>query len=187
MQGTDKLTHIFVLHLVKTQLNLYNGHIEVAKKTFIDAEPLLEISKGISIFHTHYLLVKIRLGLAMAKKQRNAGENTGKEIRELLKTSKKLISKSKKMVGNLTEAYILRANIFLFNQKFKKAFKNLQLAIATGEKYNGRLELSRACFETGKFLADPNNKYNELNGHPAGYYLDKAKAMFEEMDLQWDL
>jgi len=26
-----------------------------------------------------------------------------------------------------------------------------------------------------------------LNGHPASYYLDKAKAMFEEMDLQWDL
>jgi len=30
-------------------------------------------------------------------------------------------------------------------------------------------------------------KYKELDGHPAGYYLEKAKTMFEEMDLQWDM
>jgi hypothetical protein len=30
-------------------------------------------------------------------------------------------------------------------------------------------------------------KYKELNGHPAGCYLDKAKTMFGEMDLPWDL
>jgi hypothetical protein len=98
-----------------------------------------------------------------------------------------LISKSKKFVSNLTEAYLLRSRIFMFQQKPKKAFKNLQLAIQTGEKYNGRLELSRAYFETGKFLSDPSNKYKELNGQPGSYYLDKAKNMFEEMDLQWDL
>jgi hypothetical protein len=33
----------------------------------------------------------------------------------------------------------------------------------------------------------PNNKYKELNGHPASHYLEKAKILFEEMDLQWDL
>jgi hypothetical protein len=50
-----------------------------------------------------------------------------------------------------------------------------------------RLELSRACFETGKFLSDPKIKHKELNGKPASYYLEKAKTMFEEMDPQWDL
>lgn len=28
---------------------------------------------------------------------------------------------------------------------------------------------------------------NPCDGQPAGHYLDKAKTMFEEMDLQWDL
>jgi len=63
----------------------------------------------------------------------------------------------------------------------------LKLATETAKMYNGLLELSRAYFESGKFLSDPNNKYKELNGHPASYYLEKAKTMFEEMDLQWDL
>ena len=98
-----------------------------------------------------------------------------------------LISKSKKFVSNLTEAYLLRSRIFMFQQKPKKAFKNLQLAIQTGEKYNGRLELSRAYFETGKFLSDPKTKQKQLNGLSGKDYLDKAKVMFEEMDLQWDL
>ena len=61
------------------------------------------------------------------------------------------------------------------------------MAIETGERNNCRFKLSRACFETGKFLSDPNVKYNELNGHSASHYIKKAKAMFVEMDLQWDL
>ena len=60
-------------------------------------------------------------------------------------------------------------------------------ALIAGEKHNGRLELSRTYFETGKFLSDPQVKFNMLNGHPAGFYLEKAQTMFEEMDLQWDL
>jgi len=72
-------------------------------------------------------------------------------------------------------------------KKYRKALNGFNLAISIGEKHNSRLELSRAYFETGKFLSDPKVKYKELNGHPAAYYLDKAKAMFEEMELQWDL
>jgi len=34
---------------------------------------------------------------------------------------------------------------------------------------------------------EPNSPYQELNGISAAEYLNKAKAMFEEMDLQWDL
>jgi|GEM_PF-3479894 hypothetical protein len=39
----------------------------------------------------------------------------------------------------------------------------------------------------GKRLSKPNSPYRELNGISAVEYLNKAKAMFEEMDLQWDL
>jgi hypothetical protein len=91
------------------------------------------------------------------------------------------------VVGYLTEAYLLRSGIFIIQKKFKKAFKNLQKAIQTSEKFNGRLELSRAYFETGKFLSDPKTKQKQLNGLSGKDYLEKAKVMFEEMDLQWDL
>jgi len=39
----------------------------------------------------------------------------------------------------------------------------------------------------GKRLLEPKSKYKELDGIKAGEYLEKARVMFEEMDLQGDL
>ena len=39
----------------------------------------------------------------------------------------------------------------------------------------------------GKRLLEPESKYQELNGIRAEEYLKKARILFEEMDLQWDL
>ena len=50
-----------------------------------------------------------------------------------------------------------------------------------------RPDLSRTYFEVGKHLLEPNSNYKELNGITAEEYLDKARIMFKEMDLQWDL
>ena len=56
-----------------------------------------------------------------------------------------------------------------------------------GERLGARLELSRTYFEVGKRLIEPESKYQKLNGIKAEEYLKKAKTLFEEMDLQWDL
>ena len=49
------------------------------------------------------------------------------------------------------------------------------------------VDLARTYFEIGKRLLEPDSKYKELNGITAEEYLEKARIMFEEMDLQWDL
>jgi len=41
--------------------------------------------------------------------------------------------------------------------------------------------------EIGKRFLEEKSKYKELNGITAKECLEKARAMFEEMDLQWDL
>ena len=50
-----------------------------------------------------------------------------------------------------------------------------------------RPDLSHTYFEVDKSLLEPNSKYKELNGITANEYLDKARSMFEEMNLQYDL
>jgi class 3 adenylate cyclase/tetratricopeptide (TPR) repeat protein len=187
MHSTENKLHAFLMDLVQSHLHIHNKDLEAAVKSFEEAKKSLEIVKSVGSYYTPYLIAKINLGLALMGDKRNKDIKNNKTIRELQKTSKKLISKSQKFVSNLTEAYLLRSRIFMFQQKSGKAFKNLQLAIASGENYQSRLELSRAYFETGKFLSDPKVKYSELDGHSAGYYLEKARTMFEEMDLQWDL
>ncbi|MEZ5196728.1 MAG: AAA family ATPase [Bacteroidales bacterium] len=187
MHNTDNKLHALLVELVQSHLHIHKNNLEAAVKSFEEAKESLEIIKSVASYYTYYLITKIQLGLALVNDKRNMNIKNIKEIREMLKTSKKLISKSKKFVSNLTEAYVLRARIFMFQGKLGKAIKNLQLAIQAGEKYQSRLELSRAYFETGKFLSDPKTKQKQLNGLSGKEYLEKAKTMFEEMDLQWDL
>jgi hypothetical protein len=71
--------------------------------------------------------------------------------------------------------------------KQMKAMKWWSKSIQEGQRLNDRLELSRTYFEIGKRLSEPNSPFRELNGISAAEYLNKAKTMFEEMDLQWDL
>lgn len=72
-------------------------------------------------------------------------------------------------------------------KKHKKSLKYLDLARRVSEKINYRVELSRTYFEIGKRLLEPQSRYKQLNGITADEYLEKARAMFEEMDLKWDL
>ena len=41
--------------------------------------------------------------------------------------------------------------------------------------------------EIGKRFSEEKSKYKELNRITAHEYLQKARTMFQEMDLQWDL
>lgn len=59
--------------------------------------------------------------------------------------------------------------------------------MAEGERLGARLELSRTYMEIGKRFLEEKSKYDELDGISANEYLEKARILFEEMDLQWDL
>ncbi len=68
-----------------------------------------------------------------------------------------------------------------------KALKWWKKSVKTGEKLSARPDLSRTYFEIGKSLLEPGSKQTELDGITGEEYLQKARTMFEEMDLQWDL
>jgi class 3 adenylate cyclase/tetratricopeptide (TPR) repeat protein len=67
------------------------------------------------------------------------------------------------------------------------ALKWWNKAIQEGKKLGARPDLSRTYFEVGKHLLEPQSKYKDLNRIEAKDYLEKARTMFEDMDLQWDL
>jgi hypothetical protein len=79
------------------------------------------------------------------------------------------------------------AEYYWLTGKQKKAHKWWDKSIKTGEAMGARPDLSRTYFEVGKRLLEPCSKYKELNGITAEEYLEKARILFVEMDLQWDL
>jgi class 3 adenylate cyclase/tetratricopeptide (TPR) repeat protein len=139
--------------------------------------------KGIKLplFLTRYLIAKCFIEIAEFKSQKISN---GKEM---LKTTRQLIKHAKKAKKNLPEAYHLRAVVFWLLNKPTRAFKNFEKSINSGLSYNCNLELSRTYFDAGKFLRDPKNKKDRINGMNGTECLMKAKSMFEEMNLQWDL
>ena len=94
---------------------------------------------------------------------------------------------SKKIANDRTEIFKLIGAFFWLIDKQKKALRWWDQSIKEGERLDARLELSRTYFEIGKRLLEPNSNYTSLNSISGETYLDKARTMFEEMDLQWDL
>ena len=92
-----------------------------------------------------------------------------------------------KAAQHRTEALRLKGVYRFFLGRPKQGFRYLLKAIREGERMGARLELARTYYEVGKCLIESNGRYNELNGFKADEYLDKAIALFIEMNLQWDL
>ena len=130
------------------------------------------------IFNLYQLEQSIKTG--------NASDIAKNKI-SALKAGKKSVKNSQKVAFDRIEDYKLMGVYYWLINKQKKALKWWGKSIEAGERLEGRLELSRTYFEVGKSLLEPNSKYKELNGITAEEYLEKARAMFEDMDLQWDL
>ena len=71
--------------------------------------------------------------------------------------------------------------------KQNNAVKFWQKAVSESARVGARPDLARTYMEIGKRFLEEKSRYKELNGISATEYLDKARAMFQEMDLQWDL
>jgi len=100
---------------------------------------------------------------------------------------KMLIKAISKAAQHRTEAFKLKGIYYWLLNKPKPALKWMQKAVSEGNRLNARLELSRTYFEVGKRLMEGGLRLNSLNGLTAVEYLDKAKLLFEEMGLEWDL
>ncbi|MCD4730323.1 MAG: hypothetical protein K8R74_06975, partial [Bacteroidales bacterium] len=186
IKETGHAGFLFAMMCTKAQLQALTGEIEEAAALILKAEESLSKIGRFVIWRSKFFLVKSYVFMKLAKhekdnKKRNEYWSTS------LKASKNAIKSSKMVAPKAVEANRLRAIILWENEKNKAAFKSFKTTIKIGESFNARLELSRTYFELGKFLSDPKTKYNELNGHSVSHYLEKARAMFKDMDLQWDL
>jgi len=184
---TGHFAMLLVIWCAKSLAHSARNELDAAKEALKEAAKLVKDRKIITIFHIPYVQAKAQLEFQELRTAIERKENPGKSVKTLFKTISLLISLSKKMRSAATEAYRLQALTFWIIGKQRKAYKNFTLSIKSGQKYNCHLELSRTYFEVGKCLRDPKSYTTSLMGLSGSEYLFKAKRMFEEMDLQWDL
>ncbi len=103
------------------------------------------------------------------------------------KSFKNVLKDSNKLVFYRSEILRLVGLYCWLIDKQNKAIKWWKRAIEVGEQLGIRPDLARTYMEIGKRFLEKKSKFKELNGISANEYLEKARVMFEEMDLQWDL
>lgn len=187
---TSKTGHfamLLVIWCAKSLAHSAKKELDAAKRSLAEAEKLVKDRKIITIYHFAYVLAKAHLEFQELTLALERKESQRKSGNSLLNTIGLLIRLSKKMRSAATEAYRLKAQTCWMLGKQRQACKYFTLSIRSAQKYNCRLELSRTYYELGKCLRDPKNNETSLMGLSGSEYLFKARRMFEEMDLQWDL
>jgi len=180
---TDHSTILLLGHCFVSMAYAHQGNLENARKHLLVAEDLMG-KLWLKYYTSTTLLAK---SYVLSKEMITVKSNTEGHSSELLKTTKLLVNASRNVHCNKTEAYRLRAMAFIYAGKPGKALRFFKRSIDFANWYGGKLELSRTYFELGKFLSDPKTKHNQLNDLSGKDYLEKARTMFGEMDLQWDL
>ena len=181
--------YLLAEYSLKTRIQLMMGDLQEAEVSLQNAHGIaLRIDtypRGLSWF----LESQFIFNLLQLKAVKKAGQS--KEIakfrKDALVSGKKAVKNARKVAGDRTEIYKWMGVYYLLIDKQKKALSWWTKSIAEGERLDAKLELSRTYFEVGKCLLEPHSKYKGLNGISAEKYLEKARVLFEEMELEWDL
>ena len=172
------------------------AHIHMLLGDFSSAKELLQdahkTSSGITTYPmAHSMLLECQLAYDILQLEIAMKNGKKIEIEEYrgaaLKSGKKMIANNKKTIFTRIESFRSMGCYFWLIDKQKKALSWWTKSIVEGERLGAKLELSRTYFEVGKRLLESQSKYKDLSGISAEEYLEKAKVLFEEMDLEWDL
>ena len=177
----------------KTRIEILYGNLDKARETIQEAEKLVgQVGKHtvfISWYCDHVMgMFLYNLSLLEDAILMNKRDDIYKLRRSALRSGKLALSYTRKKVATeRTESFKLMGIYYWLMNKQKKALRWWRRSIQEGERLGAKIELSRTYFEIGRRLLEPKSKYKELDGIKAWDYLDKARDMFEEMGLQWDL
>jgi tetratricopeptide (TPR) repeat protein len=117
----------------------------------------------------------------------DSSEDVAQLRKNAYKTGKAALRNARNWAPYRTKIFRLMGDYNWLHGRQRKALKWWDKSIREGECLGARPDLSRTYFEVGKHLMEPKSKYKELNGIDARAYLEKARVLFVEMELQKDL
>ena len=174
----------------RAQAQILLNDVDGAKESLLKARKTIDQNKFmVSVYSMPYFTTQFMVDIYFLKEAivSNDRVNLSKFKKKAHHSRKKALNNSKKYAPGGVEILRLMGEYYWLVGKQKKALKWWDKVIKKGEELGARPDLSRTYFEIGKRLLEPDSKYKKLNGFTADEYLEKAKTMFLDMDLQWDL
>ena len=183
--------HELMLMAFKAEAQQLMGDAEKSHHSLAQASEICEkqTSTVMRLFLAPYLSTRFFVDvsqLEQATRSDNSSDVTNLRKRAY-ESGKEAARNSRKYAPYRTKILRLMGLYYWLIDKQGKALKWWDKAIKEGERLGARPDLSRAYFEVGKRLLEPQSKYKELNGIEVRGYLEKAGILFEEMGLERDL
>jgi tetratricopeptide (TPR) repeat protein len=186
-QKTGHFTALLIIWSAKAIAHSLRNELPAAKAAFAEAEKLIPDKKIIPMYYAHYLQARAYIELAELAQTEESQLSFGQKADKLKLTLRRLRKLSRSLATSAVETWRLWGSMQFITGKYRKALRSYSRSIEVGQQMGSNLELSRTYLEVGKFLLNPKSKSNSLLGISGNEYLLKAKAMMEELDLQWDL
>jgi hypothetical protein len=189
--ANKKVMNMYVnqFYAIKTRLQIMLKDIQGAEESLLHAKEYVSEVEPMPYVYSNFLLSKFIFDLYRLEKSIKTGIK--RELREIrrrtLRSGRKMIKNVQKVACDKTEAFKLMGTYFWLIDKQQNALRWWNKSIQEGERLGARLELSRSYFEIGKRLTEPKSRYSELKGKKTEEFLEMARTIFEELDLQWDL
>jgi len=141
------------------------------------------------IYAVQYLVARFSIDIELLEESlRSNNKSTFSKYRQnARKSGKNVLINSKKYAPSRSTVFRLTGIFYWLINKQNKAVKFWQRAISEGERLGAHPDLARTYMEIGKRFLENKSKFKELNGIRVEEYLEKAREMFQAMDLQWDL
>jgi predicted ATPase/class 3 adenylate cyclase len=182
----------FLLELYSSQAQLYvfSNNYEKAESALGKARRILEDIDAIVPFQqSNFWRSQAIFSLHKLEESESTGEGHqySKFRKAAAAATAKLLRTSQKAAQHRVEAHTLRGVYYWLTRRQNRALKRWRDAVKVGQNLNARPQLARAYLEIAKRLQTPQSRYKQLDGKKADAYFTKARVLFYEMNLQWDL
>lgn len=182
--------YCFVVIGMKANIQILLKDITGAENSLLQAKILIAYEKKVGpSYRSSFLISQFLLDLYMleealdCKDKSKISQFRGKAYH----SGKMAVKNSMKFAADQTEVFKLMGVYYWLTGKQKKALAWWNKSLTIGQRLGARLELARTYMEIGKRLTEKKSKFQQLNQIPAGEYLEKARALFNQMELEWDL
>jgi tetratricopeptide (TPR) repeat protein len=177
------------MYSCKAWIHILLGNIEQAKKALQHAKNVKTTVRAAPIQLSNFCRSQLEYDLYRLKESMESGnkEMSSEYKKRTFKSCKSFLRISRKAAQHRIESYKLMGLYYSIIKRPKRALTWWLSAIREGERLGARLELSRTYFAVGQYLQRWGSKYPVLDGKQPQEYLERAKALFHEMDLHHDL
>ena len=156
-------------------------------------ERLAKLGKIAHMFTMNPFLARLQLEVSKLEEQvsKNSGIPDRAAIKKITKRARKssqsVIGQFKALQELKPEGYRLTGTLYWLERKSSKALQYWKKSIEASETMPKRQELGRTYLEVGKRLLEKDSLTKLLDNMDGVQYLKKAKEIFKEMDLKYDL